>query len=80
MRAASIVLSTLLLASGAVLAAQCPMQMKAIDDKLATKPNLSPADAEKVKKLRAEGEALHKAGKHAESEKALAEAKKILGV
>jgi hypothetical protein len=81
MRVASIVLSTLLLgASGAVLAAQCPMQMKAIDDKLATKPNLSPADAEKVKKLRADGEALHKAGKHAESEKALAEAKKILGV
>jgi len=81
MRASSLVLSAVLLgAAGTVLANQCPMQMKAIDDKLATKPNLSPADAEKVKKLRAEGEAFHKAGKHAESEKALGEAKKILGV
>jgi hypothetical protein len=33
-----------------------------------------------VKKLRAEGEQLHKAGKHSESEAALAKAKKILGI
>ena len=33
-----------------------------------------------VKALRAEGERLHKEGKHTESMKALAEAKKLLGV
>ena len=33
-----------------------------------------------VKKSRAEGEALHKAGKHAESIAELAKAQKILGV
>ncbi len=81
MRAAFLVLSAALLgASGAALASSCPMQMKAIDDKLAAAPALSAADAAKVKKLRADGEALHKAGKHAESEKALGEAKKILGI
>jgi hypothetical protein len=34
----------------------------------------------KVKALREEGEKLHKEGKHTESMKALAEAKKILGI
>jgi hypothetical protein len=33
-----------------------------------------------VKKYRAEGEALHKSGKHAESEATLAKAEKILGI
>lgn len=81
MRPVYLVLSAVLLgASGAALASSCPTQMKAIDDKLATKPALSAADAAKVKKLRADGEALHKAGKHADSEKALGEAKKILGI
>lgn len=81
MRAAFLVLSAVLFgSSGAALAASCPMQMKAIDDKLAAKPALGAAEVEKVKKLRADGEALHKAGKHADSEKALGEAKKILGI
>ena len=81
MRAAILVLSaTLLGASGAALAGSCPTQMKAIDDKLAAKPALSAADTAKVKKLRADGEAMHKSGKHADSEKALGEAKKILGI
>jgi hypothetical protein len=35
---------------------------------------------EEVKKYRAEGEALHKAGKHQESLETLAKAEKILGV
>jgi hypothetical protein len=34
----------------------------------------------KVKKLRADGEAAHKSGQHAESMKLLAEAKKMLGI
>lgn len=81
MRPAFLVLSAVLFAaSGAALAASCPMQMKVIDDKLAANPTLSAEDTAKVKKLRAEGESLHKAGKHAESEKALGEAKKLLGM
>jgi hypothetical protein len=67
-------------AAGAAFAHNCPNEMKAIDAKLATNPKLSEADAAKVKKLRADGEAAHKAGKHDESMKALAEAKKTLGI
>jgi len=67
-------------AAGLALAHNCPNEMKAIDAKLATNPQLSDADAAKVKKLRAEGEAAHKAGKHDESMKALGEAKKTLGI
>jgi hypothetical protein len=57
----------------------CPAEMRAIDAKAPT-VKLSDADAEKVKQLRAEGEKLHKEGKHTESMNALAEAKKILGI
>lgn len=70
----------LLGASGLALAHNCPNEMKAIDAKLATKPALSAEDAAKVTKLRADGEAYHKAGKHDESMKSLGEAKKILGI
>ena len=68
------------LAAGGALAHNCPNEMKAIDAKLATNPKLSDADAAKVKQLRAEGEALHRAGKHDDSLKSLEEAKKILGI
>ena len=57
----------------------CPVDMRAIDAKVPT-ANLSAADMSKVKALREEGEKLHKEGKHTESMKALAEAKKLLGV
>ncbi|MBP0627370.1 hypothetical protein [Cupriavidus sp. amp6] len=67
-------------ASGMALAHNCPNEMKAIDARLSTKPALSPEDAAKVAKLRADGEAYHKAGKHDESMKSLLEAKKILGI
>ncbi len=67
-------------ASGAALAHNCPNEMKAIDARLAAAPTLPAADLEKVKKLRADGEAAHKAGKHDDSMKALGEAKKILGI
>lgn len=66
--------------AGLVLAYHCPDDMKAIDAKLATKPKLSDADAAKVKQLRTDGEAQHKAGKHDDSVKSLGEAKKILGI
>lgn len=70
----------LLCASGAVLAHNCPNEMKDIDAKLSTKPQLSQADAAKVAKLRADGEAQHKAGNHDASMKSLGDAKKILGM
>ena len=57
----------------------CPGEMRAIDAKVPT-ANLPAADMSKVKALREEGEKLHKGGKHTESMKALAEAKKLLGV
>jgi hypothetical protein len=73
---------TIALASVAslALAHNCPNEMKAIDAKLATNPKLSDADMAKVKQLRADGEASHKAGKHDDSMKSLGEAKKILGI
>ena len=40
----------------------------------------TPAQAAEVKKLRADGEKLHKDGKHAESMAALGKAKGILGI
>lgn len=74
------VAAMLALASGAVLAHNCPNEMKAIDAKLATSPKLAAADMDRVKKLRADGETAHKAGQHADSMKALGEAKKLLGI
>ncbi len=74
-----VILPTLLLASVA-WAHNCPNEMKAIDAKLATNPQMSMADMDKVKALRTQGEQLHKDGKHAESMKALGDAKKLLGL
>ena len=53
--------------------------MKAIDAKMST-AKLADADMAKVKALRADGETMHKAGKHDDSMKALGEAKKMLGI
>jgi hypothetical protein len=61
------------------LAHGCPGEMRTIDAKLPT-ATLPAAEMAKVKALRAEGEKLHKEGKHTESMKALADAKKLLGV
>jgi len=79
-------MKTLLLAavlatsSSLALAHNCPNEMKAIDAKLATPHKLADGDVAKVKALRADGEAAHKAGKHDDSMKALGEAKKLLGI
>jgi len=54
--------------------------MKKIDDALAKDPKLTTAQLDEVKKYRAEGEALHKAGKHQESIDTLEKAEKILGI
>lgn len=67
-------------ATSAAFAGHCPKEMKSIDDALAKSPKLTEAQMKDVKSFRAEGEALHKAGKHAESVATLAKAQKILGV
>jgi hypothetical protein len=72
--------AAILFASGAALAAHCPQDMKAIDAALAKNPKLSAEKMAEVKKLRADGEAAHKAGKHKESTDQLEKAMDILGV
>jgi hypothetical protein len=69
-----------LLAAAPALAFHCPADMAQIDAALAKNPKLSAQDMAEVKKLRAEGETLHKAGKHQESVDTLAKAKKILKI
>ena len=66
--------------SGAALAFHCPADMKKIDAALDKKPALSAEKLSEVQKLRSDGEALHKAGKHQESVDALAKAMKILNI
>lgn len=66
--------------SGVALAGSCPAEMKKIDEALAKNPKLTEAQMTEVKKLRAEGEAHHKAGKHTESMASLGKAKQILNV
>jgi len=66
--------------SGGALAFHCPADMKKIDDALSKNPQLSAEQMAEVKKLRAEGETLHNAGKHQESIDTLAKAMKILKI
>ena len=66
--------------AGSAFANHCPMDMKKIDEALAKKPGISAAQMSDVKKWRAEGEALHKAGKHAESVETLGKAMKVLNI
>ena len=76
----SVVLAaTISLASGAALAHGCLKAMKAIDDALPG-AKISAAQMDEVKKLRADGEAQHKAGKHDDSMATLGKAKSILGI
>lgn len=70
----------IMFASATAFAMHCPKDMKEIDDALAKKPKLSEAQMKDVTKWRADGEALHKAGKHQESVDTLAKAKKTLGL
>ncbi|MGF1641452.1 MAG: hypothetical protein ACFCUO_10940 [Rhodospirillales bacterium] len=58
----------------------CPADMAKIDAALAQKPALTAEQLVEVQKLRAEGEALHKAGDHTRSVKVLGEAMAILGI
>ncbi len=70
---------SLALASTSAFAFRCPSEMKKIDDALAKNPSLTAAQMAEVKKLRAEGGALHPS-KHLEAQDALDKAKVILGI
>jgi len=68
------------LAIGSAFAFHCPADMKKIDAAKAKNPKLSSAQLADVKKYPAEGESLHKAGKHQDSVDTLAKAMKILNI
>ncbi|HWG80870.1 MAG TPA: hypothetical protein VN681_13895 [Stellaceae bacterium] len=70
----------LLALSAPAFANHCPKDMAAIDAALSKNPQLSTAQLEQVKKLRAQGEAEHKAGKHKESLQSLQKAEDILKI
>jgi len=72
--------AVLALVSGPAFAGHCPTDVKAIDAALAKNPSLSAAQMAEVKKLRDEGEALHKAGQHDASLEALHKAREMLGI
>ncbi|HEX9398357.1 MAG TPA: hypothetical protein VF943_16625 [Burkholderiales bacterium] len=75
-----VIAAALALASSAAFAFHCPVDMKKIDEALAKNPNLTAAQMSDVKKFRADGEAMHKAGKHQDSVDTLAKAMKILDI
>ena len=66
--------------SGPALAGHCPKDVKRIDAALGMKSSLSSAQMSEVKKLRDEGSALHKSGKHGASLEALHKAMGTLGI
>ncbi|WP_137888378.1 hypothetical protein [Pseudomonas sp. 2FE] len=59
-------------------AMHCPQDMAQIDAFLKSAPPADPEVLAQVQKLRAEGEALHKAGDHSQSVKVLGEALDLL--
>jgi hypothetical protein len=79
MKKFAMVLVGLMFVASSAFAFHCPKDMKKIDEAL---PNakVSAAQMDQVKKLRAQGEAFHKEGKHQQAVDVLAEAMKILGI
>ncbi len=78
--ALTVALAAALAAAPAAFAFHCPADMAKIDAALAKSPKLSADKMAEVKKYRADGESLHKAGKHQESVDTLAKAMKILDI
>jgi len=76
----TILAAILAFAASSALAFHCPADMRKIDEAMAKSPKLSAEQTAEVKKLRADGEALHKAGKHQDSVDTLAKAMKILNI
>ncbi len=79
MKKVAFVIATLAFSTSA-FAFHCPADMKKIDAAMAASPKLSADQMSEVKKLRADGETLHKAGKHQESVDTLGKAMKMLGI
>jgi hypothetical protein len=71
---------TLLFATSVAFAFQCPGDMQKIDEALAQNPEITAEQRAEVDRYRAEGEALHNAGRHQESVDTLAKALEILGL
>ncbi|MDZ7810999.1 MAG: hypothetical protein U5L11_14175 [Arhodomonas sp.] len=73
---------TLMLFAGGALAYSCPGHMNAIDQALNSGEHveLSEAEMEKVRELRAAGERQHEAGEHGKSVQTLKEARALLGI
>ena len=67
-----------LLFSTVLLAMNCPADMAKIDEILKNNPPRDLTVLAEVRKLRAKGESLHKAGKHDESVKVLKDALQLL--
>ena len=80
MKLRTLIAAVMFTLAGSAFANHCPLDMKKIDEALAKKPNISAAQMSDVTKWRAEGEALHKAGKHAESVETLGKAMKVLNI
>jgi len=80
MKVRGLIATVMFAIAGSAFAMHCPMDMKKIDEALAKQPNISAEKLADVKKLRAEGESLHKAGKHQESVDTLGKAMAILGI
>lgn len=77
MRRLATFLATALL-STSLWAMHCPADMAKIDGLLKTDPPSDATVLAQVRQLRAEGEALHKAGNHSESVRVLGEALQLL--
>ena len=80
-RILAVLLAAVITAStSAALAFHCPADMRKIDEAMGKNPQLTAEQTAEVKKYRADGEALHKQGKHQESVDTLAKAMKILNI
>jgi hypothetical protein len=78
MKKLSLLLVALTFTAFSAFASQCPGIMKKFDAAAKTS-KASAAQMDEAKKLRAEGESLHKAGKHPQSVEALNKAMKLIG-
>ncbi len=79
LRTISLTLAFSLAAAAPAFARHRPADMAAIDKALPT-AQISASDKQKIMELRKQGEDLHKAGNHPESERLLDQAKKILKI
>lgn len=75
-----IIMISLLIFSSNAFAYRCVIDMRKIDEALSKQPAITEMQEQEIRKLRAEGEELHKKGKHKESVEALHRALEMLGI